>query len=177
MKCSNLPIDVIVSKLGYDNSNNFIKFSELNESPLPSHSKKIISEIRPYATYIVDNRPFILFFDAVIQDEDTFKAISKSIWNAQIPVAIFCGETSVRIYNGTSLDFSDLVIKQIKEYSTEECSNTSDFSFWNITDPMFWAKYSEHYSNEKLNKKLLENISYFFCHKTGFTIDFYTISN
>ena len=160
MKCSNLPIDVIVSKLGYDNSNNFIKFSELNESPLPSHSKKIISEIRPYATYIVDNRPFILFFDAVIQDEDTFKAISKSIWNAQIPVAIFCGETSVRIYNGTSLDFSDLVIKQIKEYSTEECSNTSDFSFWNITDPMFWAKYSEHYSNEKLNKKLLENISY-----------------
>ena len=73
MKCSNLPIDVIISKLGYDNSNNFIKFSELNESPLPSHSKKIISEIRPYATYIVDNRPFILFFDAVIQDEDTFK--------------------------------------------------------------------------------------------------------
>mgnify|MGYP003293871352 CR=1 FL=1 len=160
MKYLNLPVDVIISKLGYEGSNNLIKSSEINQSTLPSHSKKIINEIRPYATYVVENRPFILFFDAVIQDENSFKEISKCIWNAQIPVAIFCGETSVKVYNGTALDFTDFVIKQVKEFSTEECSDTSDFSFWNIADPMFWAKYSEHYSNEKLNKKLLENISY-----------------
>lgn len=155
-----LPIDSIISRLGYENSNNLIKFSAVEDSSLSSHTKKIIYEICPYAIYVVDNRPFVLFFDSSIQDEINFKEISNRIWNAQIPVAIFCNEKSINVYNGTSLDLTDLLIKKVKEYNLEECSETSDFSFWNITNPVFWSKYSNDYSNEKLHKKLLDNISF-----------------
>ena len=155
-----LPIDSIISRLGYENSNNLIKFSAVKDSSLSSHTKKIINEIGPYAIYVVDNRPFVLFFDSSIQDKIDFKEISNRIWNAQIPVAIFCNEKSINVYNGTSLDLTDLLIKKVKEYNAEECSENSDFSFWNIANPVFWSKYSYDYSNEKLHKKLLDNISY-----------------
>ena len=155
-----LPIDSIISRLGYENSNNLIKFSAVKDSSLSSHTKKIINEIGPYAIYVVDNRPFVLFFDSSIQDKIDFKEISNRIWNAQIPVAIFCNEKSINVYNGTSLDLTDLLIMKVKEYNAEECSENSDFSFWNIANPVFWSKYSYDYSNEKLHKKLLDNISY-----------------
>lgn len=115
MKKSRLPIDDIISKLGYTDSANLIKLKQLANANLSPRSRKIISEIKPYAAYIVDGFPFILFFDSNINDITSFKEISKRVWNAQIPIVIFCQENTVKIFNGTSLDVSDYTLKQVKE--------------------------------------------------------------
>ena len=155
-----LPIDRVISMLGYDSSENLIK-PDMYQAPLFSTQvKKVLGKINPYAAYIVNNTPFILFFDVSIRERDNFKAISKQIWNAQIPVAIFCDENTVKIFNGTALNISDFTIKEISTYSIDSCSEDSDFSCWNVSDSLFWMNYARNYSGEKLNYILLDNISY-----------------
>lgn len=158
MSKSRLPIDTIIAQLGYDNSVNLIRCNQLNNIELSSNAKKIILEVKPYATYIVDGMPFVVFFDKNVSAP--FKDTSKRVWNAQIPIAIFCDEGAVKVYNGTSLDLSDYTIRKVKEYALGECCADSDFSFWKITDPLFWDQYIGDYSNSRLNQCLLDNISY-----------------
>ena len=160
MKKSRLPIDDIISKLGYTDSANLIKLKQLANANLSPRARKIISEIKPYAAYIVDGFPFILFFDSNINDITSFKEISKRVWNAQIPIVIFCQENTVKIFNGTSLDVSDYTLKQVKECLMEDCTEYADFSFWQISNQKFWNKYIKNFSEITLNKRLLENISF-----------------
>lgn len=155
-----LPIDRVISMLGYDSSKNLIKSNKYHDPLLSTQVKKVLSKINPYAAYMVDNSPFILFFNMSLSERDNLKAISKQIWNAQIPVAIFCDENTVSVFNGTVLDISDFTIKQISKYPIELCTEDSDFSCWNVSDPLFWMNYAQNYSEEKLNNILLENISY-----------------
>lgn len=155
-----LPIDRVISSLGYDLSENLIKRNAYKAATFSSQVKKVLEKINPYAAYMVNNIPFILFFDLSISEKKTLQAISKQIWNAQIPVAIFCDENTIRIFNGTALDLSDLTVRQIDTFSVESSSEDSFFSFRNVTDPQFWLNYSQEYSTEKLNYFLLDNISY-----------------
>ena len=175
MKKSRLPIDDIISKLGYTDSANLIKLKQLANANLSPRSRKIISEIKPYAAYIVDGFPFILFFDSNINDITSFKEISKRVWNAQIPIVIFCQENTVKIFNGTSLDLSDYTLKQVKECLMEDCTEYADFSFWQISNQKFWNKYIKNFSEITLNKRLLENISFLTDKlKTSYNIEFAT---
>lgn len=159
MKTFQLPIDNIIARLGYKSSGNLFLSNQIQNAPLSLRSKRILKEINPYAAYIVDNTPFVLFFDKIINDNISFKKVSKQIWNAQIPVAIFCDESTVKIFNGLSLDYSNYIIKQIEAYSMENCNEISDFSYWQISNPNFWNKYNTIYSENKLNQSLLDNIS------------------
>lgn len=154
------PVDFVISQLGYDVSNNLYKSDRYKDPTLSMHSKKVLLELNPYATYIVDDAPFIVFFDKLISDEEELKDISKRIWNSQIPVAIFCNENTVKIFNGSSINLKDFTINQIQEYQINECTEKSDFSFLNIRDPLFWEKYSNDYSDIRLNKCLLDNITF-----------------
>lgn len=160
MKTFQLPIDKIIIQLGYKSSGNLFMSNQFQNAPLSPQSKRILKEINPYAAYIVDNAPFVLFFDKVINDDISFKKVSKQVWNAQIPVAIFCDESTVKIFNGLSLDDSNYILKQIEAYSTEDCNEISDFSYWQISNPIFWNKYNQIYSGTKLNQSLLDNISF-----------------
>ncbi len=160
MKTFQLPIDKIIIQLGYKSSGNFFMSNQFQNAPLSPQSKRILKEINPYAVYIVDNAPFVLFFDKLVNDDISFKKISKQVWNAQIPVAIFCDESTVKIFNGLSLDVSNYMLKQIESYSTEDCNEISDFSYWQISNPIFWNKYNKIYSETKLNQSLLDNISF-----------------
>lgn len=160
MRNSKLPIDFVISQLGYDTSSNLYLPEKYQDSTLSLHARKILSDLDPYAAYIVNDAPFIVFFDRIISDEIALKDISKHIWNAQIPVAIFCDENSVKVFNGASINMKDYTIKQVREYAISECAAESDFSFWNIADPLFWELYSSDYSDTRLNKCLLDNISY-----------------
>ncbi len=103
-----LPIETVIARLGYKNSENLIYYSEFNYSNYTNHIAKVVSEIKPYAIYFVDEKPFILFFDSLF-DDASFKAISKQVWNAQVPVAIFSDDQTVKIYNGMSLDLSSYI--------------------------------------------------------------------
>ena len=160
MKKSQTPIDKIILQLGYKSSGNLFMSNQFQSAPLSLQSKRILKEINPYAAYIVDNAPFVLFFDQVISDDVSFKKISKQVWNAQIPVAIICDKNTVKVFNGLSLDDSNYILKQIKAYSMNDCNELSDFSYWQISNPIFWNKYKQVYSGAKLNKSLLDNISF-----------------
>lgn len=158
MKSFQLPIEKIIMQLGYKSSSNLFTTAQFETAPISQQAKKILKEINPYAVYIVDNSPFVLFFDKVINDNVTFKKISKQVWNAQIPIAIFCDENTVKIFNGLSIDDSEYIINQIKEYPIDTCDENSDFSYWQISNPIFWDRYNQLYSGIKLNQSLLENI-------------------
>lgn len=160
MKTFELPIDKIIVQLGYKHSGNFYMSGQFQNAPLSPQSKRILEKIQPYAAYIIENAPFVVFFDKALNDDISFKRVCKQVWNAQIPVAIFCDENTVRIFNGLSLDDSDHTLKQIGVYSTETCNEVSDFSYWQISNPVFWNKYNQIYSGAKLNQSLLDNISF-----------------
>ena len=155
-----MPIDEVISKLGYAESKNLIYFRNNLSDPLTLHDKKMISELKPYAYYLVDNKPFILFYERQLDRDITVKEISRPVWNAQIPIAIFCDDNAVRVFNGTSIDAESRCISEIKSIPLKECDEESDFSFWNISNPLFWEKYSKAYSQDRLNQSLLDNISY-----------------
>lgn len=154
-----IPIDDVISKLGYRQSNNLFYFHNDICTSLSLHDKKMMSALRPYAYYVVDNRPFILFFDRQIDKDITFKNISRQVWNAQIPVVVFCDDSAVRFFNGTSLEYHSYCIREVDSVAYGECDEKSDFSFWNISDPLFWEKYNKAYSQERLNQSLLDNIT------------------
>lgn len=160
MKTFQLPIDKIIIQLGYKSSGKLFMSNQFQNAPLSPQSKRILKEINPYAAYIVDNAPFVLFFDKIMNDDSSFKKVSKQVWNAQIPVAIFCDESTVKIFNGLSIDDSNYILRQIEAYSTEDCNEISDFSYWQISNPIFWNKYNQIYSETKLNQSLLDNISF-----------------
>ncbi len=159
MKSYELPIETVIRRLGYKNSENLIYYSEFNCSNYTNHISKVVSEIKPYAIYFMDGKPFILFFDSLF-DEASFKTISKQVWNAQIPVAILCDDQTVKIYNGMSLDLSSYILNIATEFSIDNCSVTTDFSYLEITNPIFWGKFLKGFSNAKLNHFLLANITY-----------------
>lgn len=159
MKVYELPIETVIRRLGYKNSENLVYYSEFNCSNYNNHTSKIVSEIKPYAVYFIDGNPFILFFDRLF-DEASFKNISKQVWNAQIPVAILCDDQTVKIYNGMSLNLSSYLLEMATEYPIDTCSVTTDFSYLEITNPIFWGKFTKGFSNAKLNHFLLANITY-----------------
>ncbi len=155
-----LPIDQIISQLGYDSSDNLYFSDKLASAPLMPHSKRILEEIHPHAAYIINDEPFILFFDENLNDENLFKTVSRQVWNAQIPVVIFCDEGVVKIFNGTSLQLSTCTIAPVDTCAVESLNESSDFSYWKISDPTFWNKYLQDYSATKLNQVLLYNIAF-----------------
>ena len=84
MRNYELPIETVIERLGYKNSKNLIYYSEFKSSNYTNHIAKVVSEIKPYAIYFVDEKPFILFFDSLF-DNASFRLISKKVWNAQVP--------------------------------------------------------------------------------------------
>lgn len=159
MRNYKLPIETVIERLGYKDSENLVYYSEFNCSNYTNHIAKVVSEIKPYAIYFVDKKPFILFFDSLFNDTP-FKIISKQIWNAQVPVAMFCDDQTVKVYNGMSLDLSSYVLEKSTEFLVDNCTINTDFSYIEITNPMFWGKFSKSFSTAKLNHFLLSNITY-----------------
>ena len=159
MKGYELPIEIVIRRLGFKNSENLIYYSEFNDSDYNNHISKIVHEIRPYAIYFIDGNPFILFFDNLF-DEVSFKTISKQVWNAQIPVAMLCDDQTVKIYNGLSLNLTSYFLEMAAKIPLDTCSFATEFSYFEITNPIFWEKFSKGFSNNKLNNYLLANITY-----------------
>lgn len=154
-----LPIETIIERLGYENSENLIRYKDFSNSELSAHTIKILAEIKPYAVYFLDKKPFILFFDKSV-DEKSFKLISKQVWNAQVPIAFFCDDNTVKVYNGTSLDMTSYMLNKVTEMDIDSCTAYTHFSYWEISNASFWNEYSSKYSTTKLNEYLLSNITF-----------------
>lgn len=150
-------IDTILLRLGYLNSSNLLYDTDIESyKAFSKHTIKVLLELSPYAIYVIDDRPFILFFD----ETRNSKSINKKIWNAQIPVSIFCGVDTIRVLNGCSIDQSTYFLNEIIQESIEKCSETGPFSYWETSNPAFWNNYVKEYSSTRLNEVLLDNITY-----------------
>lgn len=129
---------------------------------LTAHTKKVLNALSPFAAYMVNDEPFVLFFDEPSNQEEQ-KAISQKIWNAQIPVVIFCGTSTIKIFNGCTLELGTHLLTEAETvpfHTVDEIDENSPFSFWEISDHSFWEKYSRKFDGKKLNDALLENLTY-----------------
>ena len=154
-------IEEIIDKLGYRNSKELYYYEELAslKGKISLQNIKSINEVKPYAFYCIENKPFVLFFEK-INNEYERKELNKKIWNMQIPVVIFDDVDKIKIYNGSKLDINEVSIELLEEIDKKDCNEETDFSFWNIINQRFWIKYKKNYSNKKLNELMLENIKY-----------------
>lgn len=104
-----------------------------------------------------------MFFDEPA-NLDAQKGIHKKIWNAQIPVAIFCSTSTVKIFSGYTINKVSHFLTLAKEltFSTEnEIDEYSPFSFWDITSQDFWKNHGQHFDGKKLSKELFDNLEFF----------------
>ena len=156
-------INLIIKKLGYNESENLFYYNDLYTNKKLKISLQIqrnLKDIKPYAFYCIDNKPFILFFTKVENKEER-ENINKKIWNMQIPVVIFDDIDSIKIFNGSNLNFEKKELALIQENRFTDKDNKIDsFSYWNINTKSFWNKYKNIYKNKKLNELMLENIKY-----------------
>ena len=150
-------IDEIILRMGYSNSSCLKYKSDFDT--LTVHTTKVLNELSPYAAYIVDENPFVLFFNEA-SDQEAHKLLNKKIWNAQIPVAIFCGTGTIKIYNGCTVDKKSFLLTEIDELASQSVDENSPFSFWEITNQNFWINYVNQFNGEKLNDALLNNLTY-----------------
>ena len=152
-------IDVIIKQMGYADST-CLKYGRdgFGEATLSAHYKKVLCELAPYAVYIVDDTPFILFYEEAF-DIDEQKRINRKIWNAQIPVTIVCGTGNVKVYSSCSIDREKSIFNEVISIPSEKIDENSPFSYWEITNQTFWANYTKQFSGDRLNDYLLRNLS------------------
>jgi len=149
----------IIMRLGYVDSP-CLKYKSRNYGPaaLTAHTSKVLHELSPFAAYMVDDEPFVLFFD-VLENQDEQKDINRKIWNAQIPIAIFCSTSTIKIFSGCTLDKNTLFLTEAETVPFDDIDENSPFSFWEITDNNFWEKYSQRFGGKRLNETLLDNLT------------------
>ncbi|APF25130.1 HsdM family class I SAM-dependent methyltransferase [Clostridium sporogenes] len=152
---------MIIKKLGYHNSKNLYYFANINMcKDLSFHDKKVLNEIKPCAFFVVDGKPKVLFFD-YISENDSKQKLYKKIWNAQIPIIIFNDYDSIKVFNGNSMELSELDnirLQFVLEEEHKKCSEASPFSYWNITNEQFLREYQMAFSKDTLNQVMIKNI-------------------
>lgn len=152
-------IDRILECLGYAGSDSlYYKRDGFSIASLSLHNNRVLEEIAPYATYIVNNAPFILFCEEET-DPMAQKLLFKRIWNAQIPIAIVCGSGQIKIYNGCAIDKRESVLNEIDSIPVDKLDASSPFSYWTITNRDLWMNYIDRIDEKRLNDHLLENLS------------------
>ena len=104
-----LPIESLINNLDFAGSANLIYTDDFINISISKHDIKILNIINPFAVYLVDNKPFILFIESSFS-EINLRNISKLVWNSQIPVAFICDSNSVKIFNGKSIDFKTEIL-------------------------------------------------------------------
>jgi len=153
-------LNEIINRLGYADSIKYKEGGNYNAASLNVQTTKILNDLSPFATYIVNNEPFVVFFDIPL-DLEIKKSQHKKIWNAQIPIAIFCSNSTVEIFSGFTLDRESHTLFLAEKLSFNDISESSPFSFWEITSPNFWREHEHSFEGRKLSRELFDNLSFF----------------
>jgi hypothetical protein len=118
-------------------------------------SKKVeqnIDLINPYAFFIFNKEPLILFFDETQNNTRTHQLC----WNFNVtPIIFFVSETDINIYNGFELDNAKTNNPLLKKIASAE--QKSSFSFWHITSGQTFEEYTLN-TKKRVDKQLLANI-------------------
>lgn len=147
-------IKSVIESLGYSNSNMLYYYDSVD---MQSHRAvvKLFEAFAPTAVYLVDNKPFIVFYESLESKIDSQVIIK--VWNAQIPLLIVSYQDRLEVFNGCSLDLKkNLIMLESMDYN--HVNEFSHFSFWNISNPLSWKNYEKKLSAPKLDEILLDNI-------------------
>ncbi len=145
-------LDKIIRDLGFVSSKNFFYY----DSSKPNHHLKFrlrdsLNKISPYAYYLINEKPFILFIKTT--ESDYSKILHQKIWNFQTPVVFIEHESSIEIFNGFSLSNKDS-LENLTEFE-----NYNDFDYWKIHSGVAWNKYYKSFRKKRLDDFLLDNIN------------------
>ena len=152
-------IDEIIEKMGYTESSCLLYCrAGFTGATLSVHHKKVLGELAPYAVYLVDDAPFLLFYEENTDYEEQ-KRINRKIWNAQIPVTIICGTGDIKVYSSCSINRKESDFDVVEHLFVDGINESSPFSYWEITSQNFWLDYATQFSGEKLNEHLLSNLT------------------
>lgn len=153
----------IIKKMGYDKSEHLYRRQDFNNGvkdlKLSHKTIRLLKRLNPYACYFVNNKPFVIFFERPINQNDK-ESIHNKVWNAQIPVAIFDYKSHLEIYNGFSLNQKQKSLHLVEELKKDNINSLSLFSYWNVTDKRFWEEYYSDFSKLNLDESLLDNINH-----------------
>ena len=155
-------IETVIQRLGYHNSKKLFYLSEIDKcTDLSWHDKRIVRELAPYAIYVVDGRVLTVFFDDLSNREEV--ELHGKIWNAQIPVVISDEGNYIKVYNGKSMDLSvdkKIRLRDIISYGLNECDDTIDFSYWNVTNSLSLDCYEKSMGKKNFNDFLIDNLRF-----------------
>jgi hypothetical protein len=150
-------INSIIEALGYSNSKNLYYNKNQSDQLNNNYSlRKIIEALDPVAYYCLEDKPFILFFEC--PEKNLSSELNRKIWNAQIPLSIIVFENRIEIFNGCSLNIYNELILLETIAETNQLSETSSFSYWNLSSASFWEDHIANLSAAKLDAVMLENI-------------------
>ena len=140
--------------LGYTSQNGlfYLTKKETWENLLPKRIGDIIeNKLKPYAFFIFQNEPLILFFDNPQNELKLFE----QCWNFNQSPIIFIakGEGEIEIYNGFNL----INKKRLEKLGGNEIQN--DFEYFKVVTGEAWEKYESRFKAEKrIDSYLLKNI-------------------
>lgn len=155
-------IQSIIKRLGYEKSDNLLYLSKINTCEKISwHNRRVLNELSPYAVYVVDDSVLVAFFNDLCEraDED----IQCKIWNAQIPIIISDEGNWVKIYNGKSMQIDvekKIHLSDVANYDIDQCDETNNFSYWNITNSRTLDLYEKELGGKNLNDFLIDNLKF-----------------
>jgi len=145
----------ILKKLNLNRANGLFYFSEkkwIGKDIFSFEIEKIISDkIKPYAFFVFNKEPFLLFF------KNIEKTDFKNVWNFNKSAIIFdLTEGNLTIYNG----FNFLKNNEKLKILTDK-ENMNDFEYFELVTGKAWAKYQNKLKKQnRVDEKLLENIEY-----------------
>lgn len=155
-------IQSIIERLEYEKSDNLYYLSQINDcAKLSWHDRRVLSELLPYAVYVVDGRVLVAFFDDLHMERNI--DIQCKVWNAQIPVIISDEGDWIKIYSGKSMKVGadkKVRLSDIISYKPDQCDAKNDFSFWNVTNSVSIALHEKALMKENLNDFLIDNLRY-----------------
>jgi len=147
-------IEKVIDALGYSGSKTLC-YADSSDIKNNRFLKKLFEELNPKAIYLADDKPFIVFSESA--DGHLSRDLIKKVWNAQVPLLIVSFQNRIEIYNGCSIDKDEklVLLETIGNASIDE---NTPFSFWSITNAIFWEKYEQELSAPKLDTVMLDNI-------------------
>lgn len=152
----------IIKRLGYDKSDKLFYLPDINScSDLSRHDRRVLKELAPYATYVVEGKVLAIFFDDLINRRDV--TLQNKIWNAQVPVVISDEGNLIRVYTGKSMKKgldNTIRLLDIVSYERAQCDEKIDFSYWNVTNSLSLNLYEKSLAKKTLNEFLIENLRY-----------------
>ena len=155
-------IETVIHRLGYHNSEKLFYLSEIDKcTDLSWHDRRVLSELAPYAVYVVDGRVLTVFFDDLNSRTDV--ELHGKIWNAQMPIIISDEGNYIRIYNGKSMDLGvdkKIRLRDIVTYDLSQCDEKNTFSYWNVTNSLSLDLYEKSMDKKSLNEFLIDNLRY-----------------